>query len=202
MVELDDHDWEAQFAQLEQSDQQDLNALDEEANKAMEAELNEMDRSVEKDGVNFDDFESVWKGIQAETEYARQLANDERFVEGHMGDLDQWEGFDGLNTHPVRDPSMGDYLFEQENLFKNVTNPFEEGVKIMEEVEKTGRPMHEVAFEVFELIDEFLSFFLNQSFQHLHNFGDELVHIPGLQPMHQYERDPQDVKVESLQQDS
>ena len=106
MVELDDHDWEAQFAQLEQTDQQNLDALDEEANKAMEAELNEMDR---------------------------QLANDERFVEGHMGDLDQWEGFDGLNTHPVRDPSKGDYLFEQENLFKNVTNPFEEGVKIMEE---------------------------------------------------------------------
>ncbi|KAJ5059624.1 peroxisomal targeting signal receptor [Bipolaris maydis] len=106
MVELDDHDWEAQFAQLEQTDQQNLDALDEEANKAMEAELNEMDR---------------------------QLANEERFVEGHMGDIDQWEGFDGLNTHPVRDPSMGDYLFEQENLFKNVTNPFEEGVKIMEE---------------------------------------------------------------------
>ncbi|KAJ6282544.1 peroxisomal targeting signal receptor [Bipolaris maydis] len=133
MVELDDHDWEAQFAQLEQTDQQNLDALDEEANKAMEAELNEMDRSVEKDAVDFDDFESVWKGIQAETEYARQLANEERFVEGHMGDIDQWEGFDGLNTHPVRDPSMGDYLFEQENLFKNVTNPFEEGVKIMEE---------------------------------------------------------------------
>ncbi|KAL6159455.1 Peroxisomal membrane signal receptor PTS1 [Exserohilum turcicum] len=106
MVELDDHDWEAQFAQLEQTDQQNLEALDEEANKAMEAELNEMDR---------------------------QLANEERFVEGHIGELDQWEGFDGLNTHPVRDPSMGDYLFEQENLFKNVTNPFEEGVKIMEE---------------------------------------------------------------------
>lgn len=133
MVELDDQDWEAQFAQLEQTDQQDLSALDAEANKAMEAELNEMDRSVEKDAVDFDDFESIWKGIQAETEYARQLANEENFVEGHMGDMDQWEGFDGLNTHSVRDPAMGDYLFEQENLFKNVTNPFEEGVKIMED---------------------------------------------------------------------
>ncbi|CAG5171667.1 uncharacterized protein ALTATR162_LOCUS7359 [Alternaria atra] len=133
MVELDDQDWEAQFAQLEQTDQQDLSALDAEANKAMEAELNEMDRSVEKDAVDFDDFESIWKGIQAETEYARQLANEENFVEGHMGDMDQWEGFDGLNTHSVCDPAMGDYLFEQENLFKNVTNPFEEGVKIMED---------------------------------------------------------------------
>ncbi|KAI0588677.1 peroxisomal targeting signal receptor [Pyrenophora tritici-repentis] len=130
MVELDDQDWEAQFAELEKTD--DLSALDAEANKAMEAELNEMDRSVEKDAVDFDDFESIWKGIQAETEHARQLVNEENYVEGHMGDLDQWENFDGLNTQSVRDPAMGDYLFEDENLFKAVTNPFEEGVKIME----------------------------------------------------------------------
>lgn len=105
LVELDDKDWEAHFAELEKTDQ-NLDALDAEANKHIEAELNEMDR---------------------------QLANEESFVEGHMGDLDQWEGFDGLNTHSVRDPAMGDYMFEQENLFSNVTNPFEEGVKIMEE---------------------------------------------------------------------
>jgi peroxin-5 len=128
LVELDDQDWEAHFAELEQTDQ-NLDALDAEANKHIEAELNEMDRSVDE----FGDFESIWKGIQAETEYARQLANEESFVEGHMGDLDQWEGFDGLNTHSVRDPAMGDYLFEQDNLFSQVTNPFEEGVKIMEE---------------------------------------------------------------------
>ncbi|KAF9699868.1 hypothetical protein EKO04_002154 [Ascochyta lentis] len=132
MVELDDQDWEAHFAQLEQTDQQDLDALDAEANKNIEAELNEMDRSV--DDVDFGDFESVWKGIQAETSRARHLADESNFADGmHMGELDQWEGFDGLNTHSVRDPSMGDYLFEQENLFKNVTNPFEEGVKIMED---------------------------------------------------------------------
>lgn len=129
MVELDDQDWEAQFAELEKTDQ---DALDEEANKRIEAELNEMDRSV--DATDFGDFESIWKGIQAETEHARQLANEENFVDGmHMGDLDQWEGFDGLNTHSVRDPPMGDYLFEQNNLFKDITNPFEEGIKIMEE---------------------------------------------------------------------
>jgi peroxin-5 len=128
MVELDDTDWEAQFAQLDRTDQ-GLDALDAEANKHIEAELNEMDRSVEE----FGDFESIWKGIQAETEYARQLANDDNFAEGHMGDLDQWEGFDGLNTHSVRDPAMGDYMFEQGNIFSNITNPFEEGIKIMEE---------------------------------------------------------------------
>ncbi|KAF1959284.1 TPR-like protein [Byssothecium circinans] len=129
MVELDDQDWEAQFAQLEQTNQ---DALDEEANRHIEAELNEMDRSV--DATDFDDFESIWAGIKTETEHARQLANEENFVDGmHMGDMDQWEGFDGLNTHSVRDPPMGDYLFEQNNLFKDITNPFEEGIKIMEE---------------------------------------------------------------------
>ncbi|KAF2662770.1 TPR-like protein [Lophiostoma macrostomum CBS 122681] len=129
MVELDDQDWEAQFAQLEQSDQQNVDALDAEANAHIEAELNEMDRSVD-----FGDFESIWAGIKAETEHARQLANEENFVDGmHMGDLDQWEGFDGLNTHHARDPPMGDYMFEQNNLFDHVTNPFEEGIKIMEE---------------------------------------------------------------------
>ncbi|KAF2636174.1 TPR-like protein [Massarina eburnea CBS 473.64] len=124
MVELDDQDWEEQFAQLEQTDQ---DVTDEEANKRIEAELNEMDRSVD-----FDDFESVWAGIKAETEHARQLANEER-LGLHMGDMDEWEGFDGLNTHHVRDPPMGDYLFEEHNLFKDITNPFDEGIKIMEE---------------------------------------------------------------------
>ncbi|KAF1932502.1 TPR-like protein [Didymella exigua CBS 183.55] len=133
MVELDDQDWEAQFKQLEETDQ-NLDALDAEANKSIEAELNEMDRSVLDSGLEDVDFESVWKGIQAETERARHLANEASFSDGmHMGDLDQWEGFDGLNTLSARDPAMGDYLFEQENLFKSVTNPFEEGVKIMEE---------------------------------------------------------------------
>ncbi|KAF2874820.1 hypothetical protein BDV95DRAFT_626453 [Massariosphaeria phaeospora] len=128
MVELDDNDWEAQFAQLETSDGQDLDALDAEANKHIEAELNDMDRSVD-----LDDFESVWRQIKGETERARQLADD-HFVDGmHMGDLDQWEGFDGLNTHSVRDAPMGDYLFEQDNFFKDVLNPFDEGMKIMEE---------------------------------------------------------------------
>lgn len=128
MVELDDKDWEAHFAELEKTDQLDTDALDAQANKDIEAELNEMDRSVD-----FDNFESVWEGIKAETERARQLANEENFIDGHLGDLDQWEGFDGLNTHSIRDPAIGDYLFEQENFFSNVTNPFEEGVKIMEQ---------------------------------------------------------------------
>lgn len=134
MVELDDQDWEKQFAELEQVD---ADALDDQANARIEAELNEMDRSVNadaQDAADFGDFESIWAGIKAETEHARQLANEESMAESmHLGDLDPWEGFDGLNTHSVSDPPMGDYLFEQNNLFKDITNPFEEGIKIMEE---------------------------------------------------------------------
>ncbi|KAF2750736.1 TPR-like protein [Sporormia fimetaria CBS 119925] len=133
MVELDDKDWEEQFAQLEQGDVEAAakaaDALDDEANAAIEAELNDMDRSVD-----FGDFESVWRGIQAETETARQLAAEDNFLDSmHAGDMDQWEGFDGLNTHTSHDPQMGDYLFEQNNLFNDITNPFDEGMKIMNE---------------------------------------------------------------------
>lgn len=133
MVELDDENWEAQFAELE-TDQSTLDEqkLDDEANAAMERELNEMDRSVTDD---FGDFESIWRGIQAETAHARQLVEEENFVDGmHMGDLDQWENFDGLNTHSMSsDPQLGDYLFEDDNLFKDLSDPFTEGIKIMEE---------------------------------------------------------------------
>ncbi|KAF2198431.1 TPR-like protein [Delitschia confertaspora ATCC 74209] len=135
MVELDDKDWEAQFAQLEKTDQQkDLDALDAEANARIEAELNEMDRSVLSNSDEFGDFESIWKGIQAETDRARQLADDDSFLDAmHMGEGDRWEGFDGLNTHSARDPLVDEYLFEEENLFKDLSNPFEEGMRIMEE---------------------------------------------------------------------
>ncbi|KAL2070895.1 hypothetical protein VTL71DRAFT_13921 [Oculimacula yallundae] len=62
----------------------------------------------------------------------RELAENENM--GHMGDFDQWDGFDGLNTHqPFRDPQLGDYMFEEDNIFKEVGNPFEEGVRIMQE---------------------------------------------------------------------
>jgi len=137
MVELDEKDWEAQFAALEQTDQQ---VLDAEANEAIERELNDVDRSVlpeeqlsETD--HFGDFESIWKGIQAETANARAMAEEETFVDTmNMGDLGQWEGFDGLNTHSTfRDPQLGEYLFEEENLFKEVSDPFAEGIRIMEE---------------------------------------------------------------------
>ncbi|MCJ1352325.1 MAG: Peroxisomal membrane signal receptor PTS1 [Icmadophila ericetorum] len=132
MVELDDQNWEQQFAELEAED------LDAEANAAMEAELNEMDRSVVPETNELGDFESIWRGIQAETAANRQITGESPdFSLGDnlnmsMDGFDPWDGFD--TTHGgFRDPQLGNYLFEEENIFRGVGNPFEEGVKIMNE---------------------------------------------------------------------
>ena len=132
MVELDDQNWEAQFAEIDAVKEQDLDA---EANAAMERELNQMDRSVLSETNEFGDFESIWKGIQAETAAARHMVNEDSLENGmHMGDFGEWDGFDGLGTHGgFRDPQLGDYMFEEENAFRATANPFEEGVKIMNE---------------------------------------------------------------------
>ncbi|KAJ5528134.1 hypothetical protein N7513_012293 [Penicillium frequentans] len=129
MVELDDQNWEAQFAEMETAGNQEQ--TDEEANAAMEAELNELDRSVPTN----DAFESVWERVQAETATNRKLAQEDDFEvtdSVHVGDLGDWEGFDSLNTR-FRDPQLGDYMFEEDNVYQAVNNPFEEGVKIMQE---------------------------------------------------------------------
>jgi peroxin-5 len=134
MVELDDEKWEAEFANLEQTDQQ----LDDEANAAIEAELNQMDRSVQDplqeaaDGEEFGDFENIWKGIQAEVQNARSLVEDEEWIDS-MGQKGEWENFDDMGYHMYdRDPHLGDYLFEQGNPFLETLNPFDEGVQIMD----------------------------------------------------------------------
>ena len=53
----------------------------------------------------------------------------------HMGDLEQWDGFESLGTHqsPFRDPQLGGNMSEEDNIFKDANNPFEEGVRIMHE---------------------------------------------------------------------
>ncbi|RAK91197.1 hypothetical protein BO79DRAFT_226336 [Aspergillus costaricaensis CBS 115574] len=132
MVELDDENWEAQFAEMETADTQ---KLDDEANAAVEAELNDLDRSVPQESGD-SAFESVWQRVQAETATNRKLAEGETDFNIddnlHMGEMGEWDGFDTLNTR-FRNPQLGDYMFEEDNVFRSVNNPFEEGVKIMRE---------------------------------------------------------------------
>ncbi|APA13493.1 hypothetical protein SS1G_07877 [Sclerotinia sclerotiorum 1980 UF-70] len=130
MVELDDQNWEEQFKQI------DLQGKELEESLAAEGELNEMDRSVLESETNeFGDFESIWKGIQAENAAAREMAGEASLNDMNIGEFGQWDGFDAVGIHqsPFRDPQLGDYMFEKENIFQDITNPFDEGVRIMHE---------------------------------------------------------------------
>jgi tetratricopeptide (TPR) repeat protein len=136
MVELDDENWEAQFAEIESAGNKNV---DEEANAAMEAELNDLDRSVPNAGTDNGDygaFENVWQRAQAETATNRKLAEDDTNMDInenlHAGEFGDWDNFENLSTH-LRDPQLGDYMFEEDNMFRSVNNPFEEGAKIMRE---------------------------------------------------------------------
>ena len=134
MVELDDKNWEQEFADIAAEGQRNLDA---EANAAMEGQLNEIDRSVLSNDREMGDFEGVWRSIQAEKTANRQMDDDSSFslTDGlHMGDFDPWDGFDTIGTHGgFRDPQLGEYLFEEENIFRAIPDPFGEGVKIMQE---------------------------------------------------------------------
>ena len=133
MVELDDQDWEQQFAQIDAVGQEELDA---EAEAAMERELNDIDRSVLSETNDFGDFESVWRGIQAETAAARQMVNEDQFRMNDgmpLRDYDTWDGFDSQFHDGYRDPQLGNYLFEEENVFSAANDPFAEGQRIMSE---------------------------------------------------------------------
>ena len=131
LQELDDKDWEAQFAQMDRSQTE----ADARANAAVEAELNDIDRSVPSETDAFGDFESIWRGIQAETAKNRQFAGEEDDEPNMMlNAMDRWDGFDSLNTHnALQDLEPRNYLFEEENIFKDVHDPYGEGMRIMEE---------------------------------------------------------------------
>jgi len=134
MVELDDQHWEAQFAELETSQDN----VSEKAAEDMERELDEIDRSVETETDHYGDFESIWRGIQAETE-SRQMTSDGDF-ENHFSNEDYaaWDNFDqnlGLGTHNPfeREPMLGEYMFEEHNPFLENPNSsaFEQGLEIL-----------------------------------------------------------------------
>jgi peroxin-5 len=143
MLELDDSNWEAQFAEMESS-HQDQDAVSDEAIRAMEPELDELDRSVQSETDHFGDFESIWRGIRAERDSRQMTADEAEFGTAFSNeDFTAWDNFDsslGLNTHsnPLeRDPHLGDYMFESQNPFLENPNAsasaFEQGVQILRE---------------------------------------------------------------------
>jgi peroxin-5 len=134
VVELDEKHWEQEFAELDQDN------VSEQANQAIEKELEEVDRSVESETDHFGDFESIWHGIQAE-HASRQMAEDVDFDNVFSNeDLAAWENFDstlGMGTHSpwTREPMLGEYMFESNNPFLENANvsqsAFDQGVEIL-----------------------------------------------------------------------
>ncbi|KAH7359392.1 peroxisomal targeting signal receptor [Plectosphaerella cucumerina] len=130
LVELDDTKWEEQFAQLE------LQSKEEQEARAADRELGDMDKAMQSETNEFGDFESIWKGIQAETAASKGMSDEDVFDKFDSGDWappdfqgmqgDYWGGRLG-------DPIVEPYLFEEDNIFSNEKNAFEEGVRIMRE---------------------------------------------------------------------
>lgn len=125
IVELDDHQWEEQFAQIELQDKQ----AREDESLAMEPELNKLDEKILESETGFGDFESIWRGIQNENEAMRSMSDDDLGMKWG----DDMEGWGAGTGRVTANPPVEEYLFEEENIFKDQQNPFEEGVRIMNE---------------------------------------------------------------------
>ncbi|KAI1307818.1 TPR-like protein [Xylaria venustula] len=134
LVELDDQQWEEQFKQLEL---QAKEAQEQDEAAALEPELNKLDEQILESETNFGDFESIWKGIQAERAAAKEAVDEEEWVDqlGNPDWHDRFGDWDGLaaNSRLLGDPQVEDYLFEDDNLFKDTPNPFQEGMRILDE---------------------------------------------------------------------
>lgn len=129
--ELSDTDWEKQFEELAVADQA-ADVLDKEAEEAMERELNQVDRSE----VGWGDFESIIEGVRQETDANRDLLADDELA-GHFGDFDglnhNFDNFRDFGDFEDTRPQQGNYMFEENNVFKDIPNAFEEGMKIVRE---------------------------------------------------------------------
>lgn len=133
MTELDDESWEKQFAEIAEAEG---SGLDIRANAAMEAELDDMDRLVHSETNEERDFESIWRGIQAETAVLRTILGDSPFDLDDVGSFDglgPFDDFDSRFHEGYRDHHFGTYMFEEENPFSQEKDPFQLGLRIMDE---------------------------------------------------------------------
>ncbi|KPM36094.1 Peroxisomal targeting signal receptor [Neonectria ditissima] len=134
LVELDENKWEEQFAQMELQDKGKEKQQETEATAA-ERELNDMDKAMHSETNEFGDFESIWKGIQAETNASRSMVNEELFdqfdTEWSNNLMPDFEGMGDWGR--LGEPAVENYLFEEDNFFRDEKNAFDEGVRIMKE---------------------------------------------------------------------
>ncbi|KAI5819265.1 hypothetical protein BZA77DRAFT_241958 [Pyronema omphalodes] len=115
LLELDDKSWEEQFRSLDQHA-----ALDEEATKAIEAELNATETMS-------GDFQAIWDGIQKE---AKERADLETLDWSNEIDADIPWNSESSMTKTL--PQMGVYLFEPDNPYMNHQDPYSEGKRLVE----------------------------------------------------------------------
>lgn len=135
LVELDDSKWEEHFAQLELQDKEEAKEAEKQANAA-EKELEEMDNHLQSETNEFGDFESIWKGIQAETAAARSMVNDQQIFDQFDTEWGQdlMPDLTGVNDWGrFVDPIVEKYMFEEDNIFRDQKNAFDEGVRVMKE---------------------------------------------------------------------
>lgn len=133
MTELDDEDWEKQFAEIAEVERRNLDIR---ANAAMEAELDDIDRLVHSETNEKGDLERIWRGIQAETALLRDILSDSPFDLDDLGSFDglgPFDDFDSRFHEGYRDHHLGTYIFEEENPFSQERDPFRLGIEIMNE---------------------------------------------------------------------
>ncbi|ODV92697.1 hypothetical protein CANCADRAFT_48878 [Tortispora caseinolytica NRRL Y-17796] len=124
VVELDDAKWEEQFQAIEAETRE---ASAEAVDKGKEADTAAKELSDQGDETFHGDFESIWKGIQQQVADELEM---ERAAHEAAGDRPIWEkDFDQFTTGR---PDYGEYLFEQDNKYNEMPDPFEEGVRLME----------------------------------------------------------------------
>jgi len=122
VVELDDEKWQEEFDRMALLDSQQAEVPKEEAATSQTA-----DGGVQSETLD-GDFESIWRGIQAENATAKSMTDGEEQIDWANYDF---TGFDDWSREMPRLPE--EYLFEEENLFKDGNNAFETGVRIMKE---------------------------------------------------------------------
>lgn len=124
VVELDDEKWQEEFDRMALLDSQQAGKEEEQKGDETRQNADGVAQSETMDG----DFESIWRGIQAENATAKEMLDGEDQVDWNnleFNDFDDW------SRELPRMPE--EYLFEEENMFKESSNAFDMGIKIMKE---------------------------------------------------------------------